>query len=77
MNETQTFRYRDCYVTWSDSRITLGNGGIEICISIADNKLRTQYIRDKITDFDWQAQDGRGMILPTWTVDPAAASATV
>ena len=77
MNETQTFRYRDCYVTWSDSQITLGNDGIEICISIADNHIRTQYIRDKITDFDWQAQDGRGMILPTWTVDPTSASCTV
>ncbi len=77
MNETQTFHYRDCYVTWSDTAITLGNSGIELCIDITDNKLCTRYVRDKITAYHWHADDGRAMLLPTLTVDPKTATAAV
>ncbi len=77
MNRIDTFQYLDCYAAWSDQHITLGNSGIELCISTRGNHPMTLYVQDKITSHRWEAADGRGMIQPTHTVRPAFAQSTV
>ena len=73
MNHTNTFQYLDCYAAWTDRNITLGNSSMEIGICLSGNLPVTQYVLDKITDYSWTAADGRAMVQPPLTVDPACA----